>query len=221
MPTFAELKTNNQSAIRRALDGAPFFAPEGTTLLAALTTGADADLVDLEAAGFKCPGYVLEGGEPVFNSEVNNSPLRSWGSLEPTRQDILQDVLSVSLTLQETNALSMALAMNIVTEGVEGDAVTGEVHLDKPLSPSITYRQALFVAKDGSPGNEFYVAVLMPKAAVTTRGEWSWNPTSAMQYPITLTAFADEDAGFAARIILAGKGFKTNITDYGFALATP
>lgn len=221
MPTLDALKTNTQAAIRRALDGSFFLQDHGGTLLAALTSGASAELVDLAAAGFKCPGYILEGGEPVFKSEVNNSPLRSWGSLEPTRQDILSDVMSTSFTLQETNALTLALAMNIVTAGVKGDATTGEVHLDKPLAPSIKYHQALFVAKDGAPGAEYYVGALFPKAAVTTRGEWSWNPQSAMQYPLTLTAFVDEDAGFAARIILAGKGFKDNITDYGFALATP
>lgn len=222
MPSFSALAKRQGELIRKPLAGVIAVADMDTVLAAdfSLTEGITSELVDLDELGFDQLGWVSKSDGLTFSSDVETSDVESWGALEPTRSDITKDVTSAQFTCQETNKKVLEMYYNVDLTNVKGDAVTSEVAFNSATEPTTTYRRMVFLSKDGSGSNEFYMAKLMPRASVTAKADQTWNSEDALTYGMTVTAKLDSDLGYAVRHIFGGPGWAKQLVKMGFTKAT-
>lgn len=222
MPSFSALAKRQGELIRKPLAGVIAVADMDTVLAAdfSLTEGITSELVDLDELGFDQLGWVSKSDGLTFSSDVETSDVESWGALEPTRSDITKDVTSAQFTCQETNKKVLEMYYNVDLTNVQGDSVTSEVAFNSATEPTTTYRRMVFLSKDGSGSNEFYMAKLMPRASVTAKADQTWNSEDALTYGMTVTAKLDSDLGYAVRHIFGGPGWAKQLVKMGFTKAT-
>ena len=226
MPAYDSLKNKQNELIRKALDGSVFLAPIGADPIDDLTTAtgtAPNQVISLTALpeDWDDLGFLTSDGAS-FSRDVSASEVTSWGSVTPTRTDVVTDTSTLTVTAQETKLLTIGLATGADLAAVLADAATGEVSIAKPSRPKSKHYRVLSLAVDEGDGGEIYVARFMPRAKVSSYAEQSFSGgDDPITWGVTLTGETDSDLGYSERWIFGGAGWKALLTDMGIASATP
>ena len=216
MPSYEDLAAKQVELIRKALAGSVFVAEMTAVLPASLTTGADAELAALPG-GYTDLGWMSKEDGATWSRESEVSEVTSWGSFEPTRRDINQDVTGLQVTAQETKLKTLELYNSVDLSAVVPDAVTGEVAFSQPTQPAPRYYRVLAIAVDGVGSDAVYLGRLLPRANITERGEQVWSDgDDPVAYQMTLSATVDSVAGFSVRHFFGGPGWRTLLSRMGF-----
>lgn len=214
MAAWESLKSHQNTLIRKQLEGSTFIAPTTSAAVSALT-GADSSLNALPA-GYNDLGWMSDDGAQ-FSSEVDASDVTSWGSVEPTRRDIVADITTLEVTLQETNKHTLGLYTGVDMTTVVPDATSGEVVVDKPDRPATRHWRVLTIGVDLSDAGEIYIARFLPRASVTDKADQAFNnqddPTT---WGVTMTAYMDSSLGYSERFFFGGPGWESLLGAMGF-----
>jgi hypothetical protein len=210
------LAARQQKLIRKAQDAAIFCAPDDATAISAITTGASGDLITLPTA-WRSLGHHTESDGINWTRDVNSDDVRSHGSSEPTRRDISSDVTGLVVLAQETKLLSLELFHNVDLSAITPDATTKEVAFNRSRVPATRYWRLLAVASDGAGADTIYFARFCPRASITDYAEQPWTKGDELRYPLTFTAYVDDDLGYAMREMWGGPGITSLLSDMGFA----
>lgn len=218
--TFDDLVTNNTANVLKALRGGVLWAPIATAIPTSLTID-DPDNpgtpVLQTLTGFSSLGCFSDDGAK-FSRDVSDSTITPWGFLDPARRDIVSDVTTVDITGLETNKQMLALFNGVDPSTLVPDATTGELHIDKAASSQAVYFRLIVFGQDGTAGSEIWPARFLPRASVTSPGDQIFQSgDTAIEYPVTITAYKDTSAGYADRSILCGPGFLAAQTAMGFS----
>ena len=226
MPAYDALKNKQNELIRKALDGSVFLAPVSADPIAELTqsTGVAPDeVISLLAlpADWDDLGFLTSDGAS-FARDVSASEVTSWGSVTPTRTDVVTDTSTLTVTAQETKLLTIGLATGADLAAILADADTGEVSIAKPSRPKSKHYRVLSLAVDEGDGGEIYVARFMPRAKVSSYAEQSFGGgDDPIMWGVTFTGYEDSDVGFSESWIFGGPGWKALLEDMGFPAAGP
>ncbi|MFI7608784.1 hypothetical protein ACIBTV_27240 [Micromonospora sp. NPDC049366] len=216
---YSALRDKKQELIRKARDGSVFIAPKSAALLTTLTTGATADLVTLPTE-WEDLGWMSTAGA-TFGRTTESSQVQSFGSTEPTREDITRDTITMQVVAQQTSLLTIGLYTGVDTANLKGAVTTGEVSIEKPTLPNPRYYHVLGLFVDQSSDGEIYLARYMPNARITEFGEQQYGEgDDPISYPMTFTGFDDSDAGYSHRWIFGGPGWLALLADMGITQAT-
>lgn len=214
--SIATIAARQQKLIRKAQDAAIFAADESAAAIEAITNGAAGDLVSLPPA-WRSLGHHTESDGINWTRDVNSDDVRSHGSSEPTRRDISSDVTGLVVLAQETKMLSLEMFHNVDLSGVTPDATTNEIAFNRSRTPSTRYWRLLAVASDGQGADTIYFARFCPRASITDYAEQPWTKGDELRYPLTFTAYVDDDLGYAMREMWGGPGIADLLTDMGFS----
>lgn len=213
--SIATIAARQQKLIRKAQDAAIFAADESATALTAITNGSSGDLITLPAA-WRSLGHHTESDGINWTRDVNSDDVRSHGSSEPTRRDISSDVTGLVVLAQETKMLSLEMFHNVDLSGVTPDPTTKEIAFNRSRTPSTRYWRLLAVASDGQGADTIYFARFCPRASITDYAEQPWTKGDELRYPLTFTAYVDDDLGFSMREMWGGPGIAPLLEDMGF-----
>jgi len=214
MPNYADLADKKNQLIRKSLTGSVFIAPPSVVNLASLTSGASAALVALPT-GWEDLGWVTKDGVG-YGRETAQSEVTSFGSQQPTRSDQTSDVLSMTVTAQETKLLTLGLYIGVDTTGIEAAAVTGEVRIAKPNIAANYHYRVLGLFVDEIEEGEIYMGRYYPYAKITERGEQNMSDgDDPVTYNITFRAEEDSSTGTDAEWIFGGPGWLALLDDMG------
>lgn len=216
---YSALREKKAELIRKARDGSIFIAPFTADGITNLTSGANADLLPLPS-GWGDVGWITTAGA-TYGRETEQSDVNSFGSVEPTRSDITQDVMTIQFSMQEHKKSTIELYTGADLDGVEADAVTGEVSIEKPDIPGFKYYRILGLFVDETNDGEIYIARYQPRSRATTYGEQAMNSEGeAILQGVTLTGYNDSTVGYSHRWIFAGPGWRALLATMGFEQAT-
>lgn len=212
MPNYADLADKKNQLIRKALTGSVFIAPSSVATLASLTSGSTSALVALPT-GWKDLGWVTKDGVG-YGRETEQSEVTSFGSQQPTRTDQISDVLSMTVTAQETSLLTLGLYIGVDTTGITAAATTGEVRIAKPQFAANYHYRVLGLFVDEIEEGEIYMARYFPYAKITERGEQNMSDgDDPVTYSLTFRAEEDSAIGTDAEWIFGGPGWKALLSD--------
>lgn len=204
----AELGLNNAANMFKGLGGIIFVADTTTAIPSAFTQSATADLIQLDTTLWHRVGLVTQKDGVQFSRNVRNDDEMSWGYVESTRTDITEDTVSAQFTMQEVNRWSQEIYDMVDLSAVHPDATTGEVAWNKPLLAVPVYKRVIYMAVDGTGTNRRYRFKIMPKGQITAVKDEAWNNSTAVEFPVTITAKTDNTLGYSVRTVLAGPGQK-------------
>lgn len=213
--SIATLAARQSKLIRKAQDAVVFAAPMSSTAVTAITTGASSDLVTLPA-GYDSLGHHTEDDGINWSREVETADVRSHGSSEPTRRDIVSDVTGLVVLAQESKMLTMEMYHNVDLSTVTPDATTSEIGFNRTSQPATRYYRLLALASDGGGADEIYFARFCPRASISEYADQPWTKGDELRWPLTFTAFVDDDLGYSMREMWGGPGIVALLTDMGF-----
>lgn len=212
MAGYADLADKKNSLIRKALTGSVFIAASTVTNLGSLTSGAGAALAALPV-GWTDLGYITKDGVG-YGRETEQSEVTSFGAQQPTRTDQTSDILSMTVTAQETKLLSLGLYIGVDTTGIEAAATTGELRIAKPEFAASFHYRVLGLFVDEIEEGEIYMARYFPYAKITERGEQTMaDGDDPVSYNLTFRAEADPATGVDAEWIFGGPGWLALLDD--------
>lgn len=217
MAVYSAWKNKQNQLIRKAKQGSAFIAPEAQAIPATLTTGAGAALISLPV-GWEDIGWTSTDGVS-FGRAVDNSDVTSWGSVEPTRRDIVRDTATITVVAQETSKTTIEL----YTGATLADALvtTGEVVVSKPAQPATKFNRLMVVAVDENTDGEIYIVRLFPRVSVTDYTEQKFaEGDDPITYGVTFTAYNDSVAGYSERTYFGGPGWLALLADMGIDQAS-
>ena len=212
----AELAKNQPNNIFKALGGLIYVASTSVAIPAAFTTGASADLLQLDPANWFLLGLLTQKDGIAFARSMKQDDETSWGYDEPTRSDISQDITTAAFVMQEVNRHTAELYDFIDLSAVTPDATTGEITYNKPQLTAPIYKRLIYFGIDGAGTDRRYRIKAMPKAQVTAVKDEVWNQTQATSFPVTVTAKVDPTLGYSVRNVLAGPGQLARNSSSGF-----
>jgi len=215
---YSAIRDKKNELIRKARDFSAFVAAESAPVIESLTTGAGADLAPLPA-GYSDLGHITTDGAS-FGRETESAQVRSFGQTEPTREDVTNDTITLTVTAQETKLSTIGLYTGVDIANLRAASVTGEVVIDKPNLPNPRYYRMLALAVDESSDGEIYIARFLPRARLTEFGEQQFGE-GELSYPLTFTAFSDSALGTSHRWIFGGPGWLAMLAEMGIEQATP
>lgn len=216
---YSAIRDKKNELIRKARDGSVYLGNESADAIGALTTGASADLTPLPT-GYADLGFTSTDGSSVAR-ETESSQVRSFGSTEPTREDVTNDTVTLDVTAQETKLLTIGLFTGVDITNLKAAAVTGELSIPKPNLPNPRYYRLLALYVDESSDGEIYMAQFMPRARITGFGEQQYGESDdPISYALTFTAFTDSTLGYSHRWIWGGPGFKALLSAMSITQAT-
>lgn len=223
MPAYDALKNKQNELIRKALDGSVFLAPVTADPIADLTQDSVAAPGTPELMALPTDwddlGFLTADGAS-FARDVSASEVTSWGSVTPTRTDVVTDTSTLTVTAQETKLLTIGLATGADLAALVADATTGEVSIAKPSRPKSKHYRVLSLAVDEGDFGEIYIARFMPRAKVSSYAEQSFGGgDDPITWGVTLTGETDSDLGYSERWIFGGAGWKGLLTDMGITSA--
>lgn len=228
MPSYDTLKNKQRELIRKALDGSVFVAPfadaAGTpsavfTGLTAKTGTAPNEVIDLVAlpTGWDDLGLLSNDGVSLA-SDVTTSDVQSWGSVTPTRTDIISDTTTLTVTAQETKALTIGILSGVDVAALTPNVDTGEVAFAKPTRPAGSYYRLFSLAVDLADGGEIYIGRFLPRAKKSNQGEQAFGGgDDPISYPFTFTGEVDDALGFSEKWYFGGAGWNALLTEMGWA----
>jgi hypothetical protein len=226
VPLYDAVANKQRQLIRKALDGSVFAAPflDGagapTDLIAALTTYAAGPPVVIDLTPLPTDyddlGLLSTDGAS-FASDTTSSDVQSWGSVTPTRSDIISDTTTLTIVAQETKALTIGIGAGIDASALVPTANTGEISIEKATKPQGLYYRLLSVAVDLSDAGEIYVARFLPRAKLTNRGEQAYGGgDDPIAWSYTFTGEVDDAAGYSERWLFGGAGWQALLTEMGW-----
>lgn len=224
MPNYEALKNKQNELIRKALDGSVFLAPIAALPIVNLTTAtgtAPNQVISLTELpeDWDDLGW-LSGDGAAFSRDVSSSEVTSWGSVTPTRSDVVTDTSTLTVTAQETKLLTIGLATGADLQSVLAAKGTGEVSIAKPTRPKSKHYRALSLAVDEGDAGEIYIARFLPRAKVSSYAEQSFGQgDDPITWGVTLTGETDSDLGYSERWIFGGPGWRALLPDMGFTEA--
>lgn len=214
MPAWSTLRKHQNRLIRKSLEGSTFIAPTTSSAITALT-GTDKALLALPA-GYNDLGWMSDDG-PQFSAGIDTSEVTSWGAVEPTRRDIVADVTTLEVQVQETNKHTIGLYTGVDMTAVIPDATSGEVAVTKPDRPPLRFYRVLTIGVDLDDAGEIYIARFLPRSSVTDKGDQAFtNSDNPVGWPVTLTAYLDSTLGYSERFYFGGPGWFALLTAMGF-----
>lgn len=161
-------------------------------------------------------GFLTNDGAQ-FARDVSQSEVTSWGSVTPTRTDVITDTSTLTVAAQETKLLTIGLATGADLSGIVPTLNTGEVSIAKPSRPKSRHYRALSLAVDEGDGGEIYVARFLPRAKVSSYAEQSFGGgDDPVIWGVTFTGETDSDLGYSERWIFGGAGWLALLDDMGF-----
>lgn len=218
MPNYAALADKKNQLIRKSLTGSVFIANSTVANLASLTSGSSGALVALPT-GWEDLGWVTKDGVG-YGRETNQSEVTSFGSQQPTRTDQVSDVLSMTVTAQETKLLTLGLYIGVDTTGIQAAATTGETRIAKPQFAANYHYRVLGLFVDEIEEGEIYMARYFPYAKITERGEQTMSDgDDPVVYSLTFRAEEDSATGTDAEWIFGGPGWRALLSDMGVSQA--
>lgn len=213
--SIATLAARQSKLIRKALDAVVFAAPTSAAAVTAITTGAGAALVTLPTE-YGSLGHHTEDDGINWTREVDTADVRSHGSSEPTRRDITSDVTGLVVLAQETKLQTMEMFHNVDLSAVTPDATTKEIAFNRSSQPATRYYRLLALAQDGAGADTIYFARFCPRASITEFADQPWTKGDEVRWPLTFTAYVDDDLGYSIREMWGGPGIAALIDDMGF-----
>jgi hypothetical protein len=218
MATYSSWADKKNSLIRKALTGSVFIASSTVSNLGAITTTGAAGLVSLPT-GWKDLGYITKDGVG-YGRETEQSEVTSFGSQVPTRIDQTSDVLSMTVTCQETKLLTLGLYIGADTSAVTATATTGETRIAKPEFAANFHYRVLGLFIDESEAGEIYMGRYFPYAKITERGEQTMSDgDDPVNYSLTFRAEPDPSSGIDAEWIFGGPGWLDLLDDMSITQA--
>ncbi len=212
--TYADLRDKKNELIRRAKDGSVFVAPMTVSVPATITSTSSSTLLTLDPEDWTDLGYFNTDGV-TYDRETDTVETSSFGSSESTRSDVTRDEISMSVTAQETKALTMGITTGADIAAIKADATTGEVQVAKPTRPKLRYYRVLglFLDHDDN-GAEIYFGRLMPRAQVADFGSQGYNEDeTGISYPMTWRGKEDSSLGYSHKWFWGGPGWKALLSD--------
>ncbi|GAA1457012.1 hypothetical protein GCM10009603_05170 [Nocardiopsis exhalans] len=211
--SYDELKSKQSELIRKMLDGSVFLAPISAPHIETLTSPEDG-LLEPPPEDYGDLGH-LSGDGAQFTAETETSDVTSWGSVEPTRSDIVSDSTQLQVTAQETNLRTIGLYTGVSMDAIRASR-SGEVVIDKPTRPSPRYYRALVLGVDLGDEGEIYIARHLPRCKVTAKEQQSFQSgDDPFSWPVTLTGFTDSSLGFSERWFFGGPGWAALLEKMG------
>jgi hypothetical protein len=194
----------------------------GTTPAIAVTTTTPGSPVDLATlpVGYKDIGWVTSDGV-TYGRTTDVSDVTSFGSVQPTRSDVTNDTITMSVVAQETSLLTLGLYTGADTSALTASITNGEFSIAKPSIPGFRYYRVLglFVDRDDQ-GREIYLARYMPRARITEWGEQQLNDgDDPVTYNMTFTGYEDSTVGYSHKWIFSGPGWQALLSDMGITAA--
>lgn len=212
MAGYSSVRDKKNQLIRKARDGSVLVAPYATAAITTLTTGAGAGLTTIPV-GYKDLGHISTDGAS-YGRDTTVSDVRSFGSTEPTRSDMTQDTITMQVTAQETNILTLGLYTGADLSAAEAVVTTGEFSIAKPNIPGFNYYRVLGLFVDYGDAGEIYYGRFMPRARITELSEQSFSDgDDPIQYQMTWTGFEDSVLGYSHRWIFGGPGWLALLDD--------
>lgn len=201
--------------IRKAQDAVIFAADTSAAAVTSITTGAGATLVTLPV-DYVSLGHHTEDDGINWTREVETADTRSHGSSEPTRRDITSDVTGLVVLAQETKMITLEMFHNVDLSGVTPDATTSEIDFNRSSQPATKYYRLLALAQDGAGDETIYFARFCPRVSISEYADQPWTKSDELRWPLTFTAFVDDDLGYAMREMWGGPGIADLTTAMGF-----
>lgn len=216
---YDELQDKKNQLIRKELDGSVFAAPYSADPITTLTDPVDRLLQPLPEGYFDLGWYSTDGVS--MERSVEESAIRSSGSVDPTRTDITADTTTLAVQCQETNLQTIGLYTGAAWEAIQADADSGEVRIRKPRRPASRYYRLLKVSVDLSDDGEIYIARFLPRAKVTNFDPQTFTSEgeNAITWPVTLTGFLDSTEGYSEAYLFGGPGWYALLEDMRIPIA--
>ena len=203
---YSTIRDKKTELIRKARDGSVFIAPTSATAITTITSGAGAVLAALPT-GYVDLGWISTDGAS-YARETNVSEVTSFGSVEPTRSDTTSDIITLSITAQETRLETLALYTGADSSAITANATTGEVAIAKPARPGFRHYRIFGLFVDDGDDGEIYIARFMPRARVTEIGEQAFTDgDDPISYPVTFTGIEDSALGYSHKWFFGGPGW--------------
>lgn len=226
MPSYDTLANKQRALIRKALDGSVFRAPFLTSAgaptphIAALTayTAGPPVVIDLVAlpANWDDLGLLSTDGAS-FAQDTTTSDVQSWGSVTPTRSDIVSDTTTLTVVAQETKASTIGIYTGVDAAALTPTVNSGEVSIPKPTRPAGSYHRLLGLAVDLNDAGEIYIGRYLPKAKLTNKGEQAFGGgDDPIGWSFTFTGEVDETVGYSERWLFGGPGWQSLLTEMGW-----
>lgn len=219
MATFAELQNVQTELIRKAKSGSAFLAPIGAEDIDETFVGPGGVLATLPTE-YEDLGWLSNDGMG-FSRDVSTSDVTSFGSVSPTRSDVVSDTSTVTVTCQETKLLTIGLATGIDTTTIKTPSVGGAVMVRKPVAPVSRFYRLFCISKDDGDAGDIYIARFFPRAKVTSFAEQSFGGgDDPISWGVTMTGYPDSELGFTEAWLFGGPGWNALAESMGFS-ATP
>lgn len=215
MATFADLQTVQTELIRKAKSGSAFLAPIAATGIDETFVGPGGVLATLPV-DYEDLGWLSNDGMG-FSRDVSTSDVTSFGSVSPTRSDVVSDTSTVTVTCQETKLLTIGLATGIDTTAIKTPTANGAVMVRKPSAPTSRFYRLFCISKDDGDAGDIYIARFFPRAKVTSFSEQAFGGgDDPISWGVTMTGYADSDLGFTEAWLFGGPGWNALVADMGF-----
>lgn len=215
MATFADLQTVQTELIRKAKSGSAFLAPIAANGIDETFVGPGGVLATLPV-DYEDLGWLSNDGMG-FSRDVSTSDVTSFGSVSPTRSDVVSDTSTVTVTCQETKLLTIGLATGIDTTAIKTPTANGAVMVRKPSAPTSRFYRLFCISKDDGDAGDIYIARFFPRAKVTSFSEQAFGGgDDPISWGVTMTGYADSDLGFTEAWLFGGPGWNALVADMGF-----
>jgi hypothetical protein len=177
--------SGNRSLILAGINGGgdagnslAYFAPAGTA--------APADATADPAAAWLDSGWITEDGLSAQVAETSTD-IAAFGTFSPVRTIVTESKQTFDIAFLESNPVSLAIYHRQDLDALAADA---EGAFDFTTGPAVrAVYSALFDLVDGDNAVRAYC----PSVEVTDRGDLNIRAGEAVTYPVTLTAFPDEN----------------------------
>lgn len=216
MPGYDALHGRKQALIRKARKGSVFVAPTSAPHIQDLTLPTDKLLRPLPV-GYRDLGWLNEDGAS-HTTDTDVSDVTSWGSVTPTRSDIITESTSLTVSAQETNLSTIGLYVGVAEAGIKANSA-GEVKILKPLQPVKQSYHALSLAVDENEAGEIYIARYWPRAEVGEKDDQAFSSgDDPILWPVTLNARPDDEVGYAEAWLFGGPGWFAILEQMGIEI---
>lgn len=216
MATFAELQNVQTELIRKAKSGSAFLAPVSAADVDETFVGPGGVLATLPT-DYEDLGWLSNDGMG-FSRDVSTSDVTSFGSVSPTRSDVVSDTSTVTVTCQETKLLTIGLATGVDVASIKTPNSTGAVMVRKPIAPASKFYRLFCISKDDGDAGDIYIARFFPRAKVTSFGEQSFGGgDDPISWGVTMTGYPDSDLGFTEAWLFGGPGWNALVASMGFS----
>lgn len=213
--TLTALKAAQLGLLLKPLDAAVFIAPWLTAPPTAFTDSSS--ILQPLPAGYQSVGVIDKKSGITFARAITDAPIQSYGYLQPTRDDITDDITTIEFEPQQTNAMTLSLTTSAAINSITANSSSGEVIFAQPLDEEITYYSMIVIGKDGSDSKPVYIYKIMPKVAITKYGGETWTPTTLKSQKLTATAFPDSTLGYAVAHGFGGTGWTAQLVNTGIS----